>query len=70
MIVEDDQASTFSMMAEMLHTKVRREQLSSKVAVALLCWLQSFREESERLSMVTFSLVEDSTDRCLRGVNH
>ncbi len=46
MIGEDDQASTFGMMAEMLH-KVRHEQLSSKGAVVLLYWLQSFREECE-----------------------
>ncbi len=33
------------MMAEMLHTKARREQLSSKGDVPLLWWLQGFWEK-------------------------
>ncbi len=34
-------------MAEMLHTKARREQLSSKGDVPLLCWLQGFWEKKK-----------------------
>ncbi len=55
-------------MAEMLHTKVGCQHLSSESVVALLWWLLSFREESEQLWMITFSLVENSADRCLRDV--